>query len=468
MTAPPRPPRSAKPLDRTIVEGPIARAVWMIAWPTMVQNLIAGLQGIIDHALVGHLVGFTGNAAIGVSFQIFLVVMVFVTSLFSGMGVLVARAAGAGDIERVNRVVYQAFIAAIGLSFGVLAPLGFVLAPSLLGLVHATDAVRAEALPYLRVMFVFSFGMILFFMVGGALRAAGDARTGLRLGIVLTVLNIVFNVICIRGFGPVPRMGTAGAAVGASVAGAMVSGIAVWLLCSGRLVVHWHRGMDWRIDWGIIRSLFRFGLPTGFQGIAMNVAGVLLLRFIGSLARSAEAQAVYAVGYSELFSFITWTSVGLMGAAAAVAGQNLGAGRPDRSVSGVHVAAGIGLGVAAVIGLLFITIPGRLLALFGMYDPVVVGLGTELLAYLSISGFFITVALTYTGGLQGTGDTRSPLYISIISQIVVPLGLCSIIQSTRGLEPADIWLAIVLGHATRCALSVLRFRQGRWREIQVE
>ena len=96
-------------------------------------------------------------------------------------------------------------------------------------------------------------------------------------------------------------------------------------------------------DWTIIRSLFRFGLPTGVQGIAMNIGGVLLLRFIGSLEQSAAAQAAYAVGYTELFSLITWTSVGLMGAAAAIAGQNLGAGKPERAVAGVHVAARIGL-----------------------------------------------------------------------------------------------------------------------------
>jgi Na+-driven multidrug efflux pump len=200
----------------------------------------------------------------------------------------------------------------------------------------------------------------------------------------------------------------------------------------------------------------------------MNVGGVLMLRFIGSLEHSAEAQAAFAVGYTELFSLVTWTSFGLMAAAAAVAGQNLGAGRPDRSIRGVHVAAGIGLGVAALIGVLFVTIPGRLLALFGMSDPVVVGLGTQLLAFLSVSGFFITVALTYTGGLQGTGDTRSPLYISLVSQVGVPLGLCFALQATRGLQPADIWLAILLGHVTRCALSVLRFRQGKWRGIRVE
>jgi MATE family, multidrug efflux pump len=461
-------PSHRRSFDRRIVDGPIAAAVWMLAWPTVLQNAFGGLQGIVDHALVGRLVGFTGNAAMGVSMQIFIVVIVFVSSLFTGMSVLVARFAGANDAERVNRTVYQAFLAAVGLCVGILAPLGWLLSPSLLRLVNATPAVRAEALPYLRVMFVFSLGMLLFFMLGGALRSAGDARTPMRLGVALTILNVVLNVIFIRGWGPIPALGTVGAAVGAVIAGAMVSGYGVYLLCSGRLVVVWHRGMSWRPDWPVIRALFRFGLPTGLQGIAMNIGGVLLVRYIGSLERSAQAQAAYAVCYSELFSLITWTSVGLMGAAGAVAGQNLGAGRPERSVRGVRIAATIGLGIAAMVGVLFLAIPGRLLAVFGLHDPVVVGIGSQLLGYLSLSGLFVTVALTYTGGLQGTGDTRSPLFISIVSQIVVPLGLCAVLAASRPLQPADIWLAIVLGHATRCALSLLRFRQERWRTIRVD
>ncbi len=459
--------RPSKPLDRSIVEGPIARAVWMLAWPTMVQNLIAGLQGMVDHALVGHFVGYAGNAAIGVAIQIFIVVIVFMMSVFSGMGVLVARFAGANDPEQVNRTVYQAFLAAVALWALVLAPLGWILAPTLLGVERAAPAVQAEALPFLRLMFVGSLGMLLFFMVSGALRAAGDARTPMRLGVLLTVLNIACNVVFITGLGPFPRMGTAGAAVGTTIASLIVASYAGYLLFSGRLPVTWHRGMDWRPDWSIIRALFRFGLPTGVQGIAMNIAGVMLLRFIGSLPQSAEAQAAYAVGYSELFSFITWTSVGLMSAAATVAGQNLGAGRPDRSLQGVQRAAMLGLALAAVIGVLFLTIPRWLLGLFGMTDPVVVGLGVQLMRFLSVSGLFVTVALTYTGGLQGTGDTRSPLFISIASQIVVPIGLCTVLQSMRPLAPADIWTAILLGHMTRCALSVLRFRQGKWRTIEV-
>jgi Na+-driven multidrug efflux pump len=103
-----------------------------------------------------------------------------------------------------------------------------------------------------------------------------------------------------------------------------------------------------------------------------------------------------------------------------------------------------------------------------MTDPLVTSIGEQLLKYLSVSGLFITVALSYTGGLQGTGDTRSPLYISILSQIAVPIGLCTVLQTMRGLESGDIWLAIVLGHLTRAVLSVLRFRQGRWRHIAVD
>jgi putative MATE family efflux protein len=459
--------KKGKPFDRSIVDGPILRAVWMLGWPTMLQNVIGGMQGVVDHAMVGHYVGFTANAAVGVSFQIFLVVIVFIMSLYTGMAVLVARFVGAGDHETVNHTVYQAFIASVLLSVGVLAPVGWFLSPWLLGLVNAAPEVQAEALPYIRTMFVGSIGMLMFFLLGGALRSAGDARTPLRLGIALTALNVLLNIILIRGLGPIPALGTMGAALGTVIAGVIVSAIGIWMLMSGQLVIQWSRGMDLRPDWKVIRELFRFGIPAGLQGVAMNVAGVLLLRFIGSLDRSAEAQAAFAVGYSELFSFITWTSVGLMGAVAAVAGQNLGAGKPERSEQAVQLAARVGLGIAIVIGALFLTVPGRLLGLFGMEDPVVLAIGTQLLGWLSVSGLFITVALVFTGGLQGTGDTKGPLYISIIAQIIVPIGYCTLISQTRGLVATDIWLAIVIGHATRATLSVLRFRQGKWRTIRV-
>src|SRR5688572_16230430 len=102
-------PKKSK-YDRSIIEGSLPRAVWKIAAPTMLTNIFAGLQGLVDHIVVGNMVGFKGNAAIGVSWQIFLVVIVFIGSIFTGMSILVARFVGAGETEKVNRTVYQAFL----------------------------------------------------------------------------------------------------------------------------------------------------------------------------------------------------------------------------------------------------------------------------------------------------------------------------------------------------------------------
>src|SRR5207245_627892 len=181
-----------------------------IAWPTMLTNAIGGLQGMVDHVLVGNLVGYKANAAIGVSWQIFLVVIVFISSLFTGMSVLVARFAGAGEPEKVDRVVYQAFLTAIGISIGILAPVGYLAAPFLLDLVNAAPEVKTEALPFLRIMFGFSSGMMIFFMLSGALRSAGDARTPMLLGITMTVPNVALNIVLFRRLVRGERRGAGG------------------------------------------------------------------------------------------------------------------------------------------------------------------------------------------------------------------------------------------------------------------
>lgn len=462
------PPEPKPKYDRSIVEGPLGSAVWKLAWPTMLTNAVGGLQGIVDHILVGNLVGFKGNAAIGVSFQIFLVVVVFVSSIFIGMNIMISRFTGAREEEKVDRTFYQGFLTAVFIAFFVIAPVGYFASPYLLDLVNAEAGVKAEALPFLRIMFLFSVGMMMFFMLGGALRSAGDAKTPMRLAIALTVMNLVFNVILIRGLGPIPAFGTKGAAMGTCLASGLLAIYSVWNLATGRWVLTLKQKNGYAPDFSIIRKLFKLGLPAGIQGIAMNVGGVLMLAFIGSLAESAAAQAAFAVSYTQLFSFITWTSFGLLGAAAAVAGQNLGAKQPDRANAAVHAAAKFGLAVAAFVGFFFFFFPAQLLAVFGMKDPQAVEIGVQLLRFLSISGLFVSVALTYTGGLQGTGDTKGPLYISIISQVLIPLGICFAVREFSTLRPWHIWTAILCGHIARCVLSMIRFRQGKWRSIKVD
>jgi len=157
-----------------------------------------------------------------------------------------------------------------------------------------------------------------------------------------------------------------------------------------------------------------------------------------------------------------------MAASATVAGQNLGAEQPERSAAAPRSATAVGLFLAVPMALTFLLVPKAVFGIFGIEDATVLALGEELLAYLSLSAIFVTAALSYTGALQGTGDTRSPFYISLFSQLVLPLSICAVLDMTRGLHPADIWIAIVLGHFSRCVLSVLRFQQGKWKDIRVE
>jgi hypothetical protein len=265
----------------------------------------------------------------------------------------------------------------------------------------------------------------------------------------------------------VPAFGTVGSAMGTVIASGLVGAYALVRLWGGGWVVRFPRGAALRPDWSVIRALFRFGCPAGVQGIAMNVGGVLMLGFIGSLAQSAGgAGGVRGVVRAALLA--RHLDVGRAhgrcrhgrrpeprrgpaGAGGARRGHG-GADRPGRR--GGHRRA------------LLLT-PRALLAAFGMNEPAVVDLGAQLLRVLSVSGLFVTVALTYTGGLQGTGDTRSPaLHLDrLAGGAAARRLLCR--TAGRGAPPDDG----VAGDPRRARGAVRAERvalpQGRWRAIAV-
>ena len=269
----------------------------------MLTNVIGGLQGMVDHALVGHLVGFKANAAIGVSWQIFIVVIVFISSLFTGMSVLVARFAGAGDEEKVNRTVYQAFLTAIFIALGIMAPIGYFVSPASAQSRQrcAGSQSRSVTVSPHHVCVQLRHDDLLHAEHRVAFRRrrahADDARhhddcaehrferrADSRAWSDSGVRNER------RGDGNVHRFGTGRV-------------LRTWQDCgAARGSISFPRGGGFGPNWTIIKSIFKFGLPTGIQGIAMNIGGVFMLAFIGSLAQSAAAQAAFAVSYTELFS----------------------------------------------------------------------------------------------------------------------------------------------------------------------
>lgn len=462
-----------KKFDNELVSGNIVRSVWKLAWPVTLLNLVNGMHGIVDHVLVGHYIASesnAANAAIGVAWQVFLVFVVFIASLFHGMNVLISRYAGKRDRDNMSRVAYEAFLSCVLILVFIVAPCGYFIAPYLLDFVEAEPEVQVHALPYLRLLFTCGAPLFLSFMFTGAFQASGDAKTPLVLGILATILNIAISAVLITGMGPFPALGTAGAALGTVLAPLFTVGISIVLVLRKKMILQPPKEFHLFPDLSVMKVVARIGIPTGIQGVLLNIGGVLLLRFLGAMGEelSAPAQAAYTICYAQLFSLITWTSFGLRSAAGALMGQNIGAGNPRRGKSAVSVAASFGAVWAVLIGTLFWYFPADLLAMFGAVEGPIVPIGIALLRILTFSGVVLAITLALTGGLQGAGETKIPMYIAFLTQIVVLLGICWWYDWQNALTPERVWMAIFISHFSRLVLTWLVFRTEKWAHTQVE
>lgn len=460
-----------KKFDEQLVSGNILRSVWKLTWPVTLLNLVNGLHGFVDHVLVGHYMPSetnAPNAAIGVAWQIFLVIVVFISSLFHGMNVLISRYAGRQDRHNMSAAAYTSFLAAIYVLLFFLAPVGYLAAPYLIDAMQAQPDVKEHALPYLRILFTCSAPLFLMFMVVGAFQASGDAKTPLVLGILNTLLHLGISSSLITGWGPMPQLGTIGAAVGTVTAPLISFSIALYLILSKRMILQPPERFALAPNWDILKTVIRIGLPSGIQGVLLNLGGVFLLIFVGMLAHSDAAQAAYTICYAQLFSLVTWTSFGLRNASAALIGQNIGAGKPERGKRAVAVCASLGFCWAMAVGVMFWAIPEQLMGLFDATEDPIFGYGVSLLHWLAFSGLVLAPALALTGGLQGAGETKLPMYIAFATQIVLLLGMCSAFYFTGTLTPERVWMSIFVSHAARMLLTWLVFRTEAWTRITVE
>ena len=451
--------------DEELVSGSVARSVLKIAWPAVALNVVNGMHGMVDQVLVGRYVGPEANAAIGVAWSLFLVLVVFLSSLFHGMNVLIARYTGRQDPGMISEVAYNAFLLSMYLLLFVVAPIGYFLAPKFIPWVTQEPEVQRLALIYLQILFLYGAPLFLVLLTTFAMQASGNPKTPMFLGILSTTLNLIFSFVLITRFG----MGVAGAAIATCFAPLVSLGIVGLLLFKGKLIIPRPPKFHLIPDFSVVRRIVQIGLPTGVQAVLLNFGGVILLIFLDRLENSTAVVAAYTICYSQLFALVTWASWGLRNAASAVIGQNIGAGKTERGVQGVYIAVKFGIVWSVVLGCAFYFCARPLLSIFGLLDdPLVLTYGTQFLSYLAFSGVFLAASLAFTGGLIGAGDTKSPLVIAFFTQIVVLLGTCYIALITDRFTASTVWGAILASHALRYLFSHIVFARRRWRHIIVD
>lgn len=469
--ATPTPRERMKQFDKTLTSGSLFHSVWKIAWPVVLLNLINGMPPMINQMLIGHFEDATNNAAnsaVGTAWQVFLVIVVFISSIFHGMNVLVSQAAGRHDRETLSRVVYQAFLASIYILPLIVAPLGIFGANFILTTVIDTPpAVAHFALPYLRILFAGGTPMFLMFLLVNAFQSAGEQRLALVMGVFTAFINLLISAAFIIGVAGLPKLGALGAAVGNVAAPSVSVVIALVLIARGKTHIQMPKKFTLIPDFKLLGTIARIGVPSGIQGVVLNVGGVLLIRYINHIGDSAVL-AAYTICYQYVFNLVSWTSFGLRAACATLMGQNIGAGDPARGKKAVSLAARMGALWAACLGLLFWFAPHILVGLFSVKDGPVMDHSIHLLHFLTFSGIILATGLAFTGGLQGAGQTTVPMVIAILTQIFILLGICQVLVFFGALTADRIWMAILTGHLSRLILTYAVFRTDGWAFKRIE
>ena len=456
--AAPEPPRRGD-----LTQGPLVPTLLAFAVPQMVGNVLQTVNTSINAVWVGQLLGNgalagTANANI---------VMFLVFSLVFGFGmaatVRIGQSYGAHDIHAVRRTLGTALTVALVISLATTIA-GWLLAGRLLDLLATPGASRALALTYLRVILLSTPASMLTLTVAMALRGVGDAKTPLVVLIVTSLLDVAFNPLFIRGFGPIPAMGIAGSALATALA-STIGLVAMLVLVYRRDLVLRLKGAELgylipaRADLAYILAK---GIPMGAQMLVISGAGLI---FIGLVNREGIATAAAYGALLQLWNYIGMPAMAISTAVSAMVAQHIGAGQAHRvdaiSLAGAATNTAITL---ALTGLLF-AFDRPVLGLFlGLHSPAVaVAQHIQLIAIWSYIPFGITIVLF--GTLRAFGAVYAQLVVMFISMYLLRLG------AYYGLRPAlgadALWSAMVISSVASTAMMLGVYAFGRWRRALV-
>jgi len=457
-------PESAATSPDVIDESNLLRSVVRLAWPIVVQQLSFAVVQLVDTGLVGHL-GDDALAGVRLAGQIFWISLSGMTAVGVGATAVIARAVGARRSGDATKTLQTAAI--LALIWGAAIGVGmWFLGGWSLGMLSAEAGAKAEGADYLRASAIGMPFWSLMFAGQAALQGAGDTRLPMVVSVVVNIINGIFSYVLINGTGPAPQWDVMGAGAGYSI-GAILGA----LLTFGALAVNtgklrWSLRHATQFDRAEAGRILNVGVPAGLEQGQFMFAFMLYTRVIATLGTTAVA----AHGVTLALQGLTFgVGFAVSVAVSAIVGQSLGAKRPDIAERSTYLAMWYSLAFLVVLGGVFVLFGGPITSIFisGEDAAGVVDLGSDLLFIFAFAMPALGASLSVSGALRGAGDTRSVLFITAGSTWIVRLIPAYLLAIPLGFGVQGAWVAAVVDINFRTILLVIRFRQGKWKHIDV-
>ncbi|MFC6863486.1 MATE family efflux transporter [Halomicroarcula sp. GCM10025817] len=444
-----------------------------LAAPVMVTGGLRILLRLADFLMVGVALGDAAIAGLELGFQYYFVGFGLSLAVSSGTISVVSRLQGAGEATRADLAVKQSLWLALALS----APLTVVswLYPELLVGVLTDDGATVEfGATYLAIVMLSMAPRFWSMVAARALAGSADTRTPMYVRLLSLPTNVALNAVLIFGLGPFPRLGIAGAAWGTAIANTLAAAIFFALLASGRYAVRLPLGGP-QFDAGLLREIVRVALPLTGMRLLQTFARFPFLFVLGVLG--TPTLAAYAIG-RRVMLLALMPAWGYATAASTLVGQHLGSGDPEAATDYGWQTLRVALAVQLAVGAVLVVLARPIVGLFGTAYPELAAQFVRVFGLL-VAGF--SVSRTMRGSLRGAGDTRWPLYGTILgsygyrlpvaalalpTSFVVTLPVVGVsVSPGLGLGLPAIFAALVGDFYLKAAVNTGRFWTGKWRDV---
>ena len=448
-----------------------------LALPSIMEMFLHTLLGIADTAMVGVLGGYA-IAAISITDNPLMLIIAVFGALSVGTTALVARFIGAKNYKDAENTIVQSLFLSVVMAF-VFTALGLLLSNHIVGLMGAEPEVFPYAVKYMRIVLLGLPGLIITFIMSGALRGSGDTRTPMIVNGISNILNIIGNFLLIfesrtiflslpfsentiQLFMPGAGLGVTGAAI-ATTTGRYIATFLILRILFNSKGEYNLDFRDFKIDKSIIKRIFKIGLPAAGEQLLFRSAQLAFFRIVASLGTVMIAAHKITITAESLSFMPGW---GFALAATTLVGQYLGAEDKDNAKRGGYTAGYMAVIIMSILGILFFFFPEFFIRIF-TDDPEISYYAVICLRIVAVAQPFLAVAMVFAGALRGAGDTKTVLITTGITSWVIRVGLGYFLAITLEYGLVGAWIAMVLDFAIRGISFMLLFKKGKWQNIEV-